>query len=195
MRWLEAQLSLTDPKTAASHRHDTIICGHIPPYIEYWDPVVWNRAVDPESSWDVYMRERIVPVIEASDLHRRKLIKMVLGGHSHIYQRGMRNGILYIIAGGAGGELEDPVNGRVENYGFYHSTRAIHHYGLLELGHCTARWRAFGLWEGDDVPIDEIEVPLRALVPLRSNASASSEAGAAPLVPHGCAEVGLQPNP
>ena len=140
VRWLEAQLSLTDPSTAVSHRHDTIICGHIPPFIEYWDPVVWNRAVDPESSWDVYMRERIVPVIEASDLHRRKMIKMVLGGHSHIYQRGERNGITYVIMGGGGATLETPLE-RVANWSMYDKTFFTHHYGWLERRPGLAGWQ------------------------------------------------------
>ncbi len=156
VRWLETQLSLNDPNTVASHRHDTIICGHIPPYIEYWDPVVWNRAADPESSWDVYMRERIVPVIESSDLHRRKMIKMVLGGHSHLYQRGERNGITYVIMGGGGATLESPQE-RVANWSMYDKTLFVHHYGWLERRPGLAGWQ-WRVYDIHNALIDSVNI-------------------------------------
>ena len=144
VRWLEQQLTLSDPKTSAAHRHDTIICAHIPPFIEYWDPVVWNRASRPESQWDVYMRERIVPVIERSDAHKAGLVRMVLGGHSHIYQRGMRGGVHFIIMGGGGATLEKPVE-RVHNYSMYTKTLFTHHYGWLERRATGWQWQVFDI--------------------------------------------------
>ena len=52
---------------------------------------------------------------------------LVLSGHSHIYQRGERNGIKYVICGGGGGELERE-DDRVENYNIFEVTQPVHHF-------------------------------------------------------------------
>ena len=75
----------------------TIICSHIPPFIEYWDPVTWNSPTAPEHGWGNYMRLRVIPVVEASPVHEAGLVKMVISGHSHLYQRGERNGVQYVF--------------------------------------------------------------------------------------------------
>lgn len=81
------------------------VLGHIPPFIEYWDKTTWAAG---ESSWDDYMQGRIVPLMEAAQTKTPGLVRLVVGGHSHIYQRGKRNGIEYVIIGGGGASLEKP---------------------------------------------------------------------------------------
>lgn len=121
--WLRGRLNNALHSPAA-----TIICGHIPPFIEYWEPTVWAAG---ESSWDVYMRTRVIPVVEDSVTFRQGRLKMVLGGHSHIYQRGERNGVQYVIMGGGGAQLESPAE-RVANHSMYSVTRFEHHYAWLD---------------------------------------------------------------
>ena len=91
--WLKAQLSLGGG--GGGEGRSTIICSHIPPFIEYWDPVTWNSPTAPEHGWGNYMRLRVIPVVEASPVHEAGLVKMVISGHSHLYQRGERNGVQY----------------------------------------------------------------------------------------------------
>ena len=117
------------------------------------EPWIW----DPESSWDVYMRERIVPVIEASDLHKRQMVRMVLGGHSHIYQRGQRNGITYVIMGGGGATLESPLE-RVANWTMYEKTLFTHHYGWLERKPGPAGWWQWRVYDIHNTLIDTVNV-------------------------------------
>lgn len=155
LQWLENELQSVHARTALLR----VVIVHIPPFLEFWEPGAWRRG---ESEWGRFVRDSCVPLFE------RFGVDVVISGHSHIYQRGTRNGVTYVITGGAGGELEDEVGGRVQDFAFYNVTRAAHHYGLLELGRCKARWRAFGLWGGDERAMDEVEVQLGSLEPLRS---------------------------
>lgn len=67
---------------------------------------------------------------------------MVISGHSHIYQRGAKFGVTYIVTGGAGGELESE---RVAETGVYEDsvTRAVHHYGLIDASRCSLQWAVY----------------------------------------------------
>jgi hypothetical protein len=51
-----------------------------------------------------------------------------MSGHSHIYQRGERNGIVYMVSGGAGAPLEEMRANHVQNYSMYTVTAQRHHY-------------------------------------------------------------------
>ena len=52
-----------------------------------------------------HVREKWVPLFE------QYKVDVVISGHSHVYQRGRKNDVTYIISGGAGAELED-----IDNY-------------------------------------------------------------------------------
>ena len=60
-------------------------------------------------------------------------VDVVISGHSHVYQRGRKNDVTYIISGGAGAELEDIDNYRVANYKFYKVTIGKHHVLKLKV--------------------------------------------------------------
>jgi predicted phosphodiesterase len=105
---------------SASYR--IVIC-HIAPFIEFWEPNAWFKKK--EKDWGNYVRTKWVPIFEG---YR---VNVVISGHSHIYQRGRKNNIMYIISGGAGAMLEDINTHRVEDHKFYEVTIAKHH--LLKL--------------------------------------------------------------
>jgi predicted phosphodiesterase len=99
--------------------HFRIVCTHAPPFLEYWDPKSWH---DGESQWGLYVRQEWVPLFE------RFRVDLVMSGHSHIYQRGERNGIVYMVSGGAGAPLEEMRANHVQNYSMYTVTAQRHHY-------------------------------------------------------------------
>ena len=49
-----------------------------------------------------YLRKKYVPLFE------KYHVKMVLTGHTHIYERSIKSGVHYIIAGPAGGSRDIP---------------------------------------------------------------------------------------
>eukprot|EP01127_Copromyxa_protea_P005207 TRINITY_DN150_c1_g3_i1.p1 TRINITY_DN150_c1_g3~~TRINITY_DN150_c1_g3_i1.p1 ORF type:complete len:453 (-),score=79.68 TRINITY_DN150_c1_g3_i1:86-1444(-) len=59
-----------------------VLLTHIPPYIEYWEPIPWEKG---EKNWGKFVREYYLPHAEAEGLD------LVLGGHTHMYQRGCRH--------------------------------------------------------------------------------------------------------
>jgi predicted phosphodiesterase len=63
-------------------------------------------------------------------LFERHHVQLVLSGHQHNYQRGTRAQVLYVITGGAGGNLDREM---VESYGFYDKTVIDHHYLILTI--------------------------------------------------------------
>lgn len=69
---------------------------------------------------------------------RSQRVDVVIGGHSHLYQRGASNGVHYFIIGGGGGDLEDT---RVKDYRLYSKTSLEHHHVVLELTGCEFKWQ------------------------------------------------------
>eukprot|EP01129_Flabellula_baltica_P009646 TRINITY_DN396_c1_g1_i1.p1 TRINITY_DN396_c1_g1~~TRINITY_DN396_c1_g1_i1.p1 ORF type:complete len:398 (-),score=69.06 TRINITY_DN396_c1_g1_i1:6-1199(-) len=118
LQWFESELK-KDHKVKF-----TVVVCHIAPYIEYWEPHAWEEKY--EKVWNVFMREKYVPLFE------RYKVDMVISGHSHIYQRGEKNGIMYTIIGGGGGSLEGPQD-KVEEYNFFTKSYFDHHYTIMEI--------------------------------------------------------------
>ncbi|KAG0142574.1 hypothetical protein CROQUDRAFT_717597 [Cronartium quercuum f. sp. fusiforme G11] len=85
-RWLLWEMARPEWKEASIR----IILVHIPPFVEYWDPVMWFGGH--ESFWGQYVRTRFTPHFHAtSTLTRRYDIppaSLVISGHSHAYSRG-----------------------------------------------------------------------------------------------------------
>ena len=116
--WFQSALESDDYKNARYR----IVLIHIAPYIEYWERYAWEKKG--ESHWNEKVRELYAPLFE------RHSVQLVLSGHQHNYQRGTRNQVLYVITGGAGGNLDQEM---VVNYGFYEKTIIHHHYLMLTL--------------------------------------------------------------
>lgn len=108
---------------------------HIPPFIEYWDRDSWVNKN--ESDWGSFVRTYYFPLLVEAG------VDVVIGGHSHIYQRGEHMTVdLLVVGGGGGSPLETD---HVENYGVYEVTKAVHHYGLFDISDCKLQWRAYDL--------------------------------------------------
>jgi len=86
--WLENELSSIETQSAtwrfAFHHH--------PPYSEGWDSPGYDGEPD--------VRDYIVPLYETYDL------TACFAGHTHDYERGIRNDVLYFITGGGGAPLD-----------------------------------------------------------------------------------------
>lgn len=135
LQWLQAELA--SPQTQSCPW--IVVLAHIPPFVEFWEPEAWERG---ESEWGAFMRTKYVDVFE------RHGVDMVISGHSHLYQRGRRHGIEYVVAGGGGASpLEDT---RVAEYDLYSVSWPVHHYGLLQTyKRCTLQWRTFDLLDDE----------------------------------------------
>ena len=83
-------------------------------------------------------------------------IQTVIAGHSHIYQRGERNGITYVIMGGGGATLESPLE-RVANWSMYDKTLFTHHYGWLERRPGSGGWQ-WRVYDIHNALIDSVNV-------------------------------------
>ena len=133
------KLELESPEfKAASFR---IVLVHIPPFMEFWDPVTWERG---EKNWGRFVRDRYVQLFEQHG------VDLVMSGHQHNYERGHKNDVTYLIIGGAGGQLEQD---RVETWGYFEVVHNLYHYGVMDVYHDTLVWRVFDI-EGR--PLDEL---------------------------------------
>ncbi|CCG81666.1 protein of unknown function [Taphrina deformans PYCC 5710] len=120
----------SDAAQSATRR---IVLVHIPPFVEYWDPGPWRAG---EKMWGAFVRDKWVPIFAAQN------VDLVISGHQHNYQRGRKQGIMYVIAGGAGGTLD---HDKVEDYSLDDGLTIIdHHFGVLELDiQGGIHWRLF----------------------------------------------------
>lgn len=67
-------------------------------------------------------------------------LDVLIAGHSHLYQRGAKDGVNYFIIGGGGGVLE---NERVKDYGIYSKSIVDYHRVIVDLEGCELYWNAF----------------------------------------------------
>ena len=88
----------------------TVALLHVGPYVEYWDPAVWRSPALNESAWADFVRRDFAPLFEEFG------VDVVASGHSHVYLRGWRNGVLYLNTGGGGAGLERGEGDRVESF-------------------------------------------------------------------------------
>ncbi|GAB5587355.1 hypothetical protein Unana1_02255 [Umbelopsis nana] len=124
--WLEAELQSEETRLAKFR----IVVVHIPPFMEFWDPIPWSQG---ESEWGRFVRDRFVPLFE------RYGVDLVVSGHQHNYERGERNGVMYGIIGGAGGDLDYD---RVDDWHMYQKTQVDFHFVTVEIGQLNSeKWQ------------------------------------------------------
>ncbi|PLW40273.1 hypothetical protein PCASD_08547 [Puccinia coronata f. sp. avenae] len=86
-RWLLWEMARPEWKEASIR----IILIHIPPFIEFWEKLMWTHGH--ESAWGSYVRTRFAPHFHGlSGMTQRYDIppaSLVISGHSHMYARGM----------------------------------------------------------------------------------------------------------
>ncbi|KAJ1918523.1 hypothetical protein H4219_002537 [Mycoemilia scoparia] len=159
LRFLEKELESTyqDPDV-----NFVIVVVHIPPYVEYWDPVSWFEKG--EKYWGREVKE------EYDVLFRKYMVDLVVSGHQHNYQRSKikdsnqegyvagENAInpVYAIIGGAGGTLDTE---QVEEYSMYDVTSIQFHYVELSITSHTLYWTARDAFSGKI--FDEFTLPNR----------------------------------
>lgn len=115
--WLEAEL-------LKAHLQKTpfkIVICHIPPFVEFWDRKGWDAK---DSIRTIFIRTRLVPLFE------KYRVDLVLSGYQKNYQRGIHNGVNYVITGGSGGRID---RHRVDDYAFYKKVIFDNHFLLLRL--------------------------------------------------------------
>jgi len=87
-KWIEADLA-----SAAAQKSDWLfVAFHHPGYSEGWDSPGYDGEED--------VRTYLMPLLEKYG------VDMVFNGHTHDYERGVFNGVYYIISGGGGAALD-----------------------------------------------------------------------------------------
>lgn len=144
LAWLETVLAAPATQRAPFR----VVLFHTPPFIEFWEPASWQAG---GNQWSPAVRARLVAILE------RHHVDLVLSGHQHNYQRGFKNGIHYVVCGGAGGIMDRT---RIEDHGVYKKTLFVHHYLLL---HATPVSIEVHAYDQRDRQIDYISVPRNVL--------------------------------
>ncbi|MCO6358044.1 hypothetical protein GBO34_18725 [Roseivirga pacifica] len=122
-RWFMEQIQ-SEAWTSAKWR---FLISHHPPYSQGW----------PGYHGEISLREVLEPLYEEAK------IDMVIAGHTHDYERLIKNygaqQIAFVVVGGAGGGLE-PIENAV--YPKMDTVMSIHHFGLINVIGDTLNFRA-----------------------------------------------------
>ena len=121
-QWLQAELARPETRRAAFR----IVCFHRPPFVNLWNGGGYTGEQFVRNDW--------TPLLAAGN------VDVVISGHAHNYNRGVTNGVTYIISGGGGGTLDVE---RVANWGLFTVEYSRYHYGLMEVNGGTMLWQAF----------------------------------------------------
>jgi len=120
--WLTNELARPQTQNAAFR----VVCFHKLPYAN-----LWNGGGYTGETW---VRNDWVPLF--AHYH----VDAVINGHAHNYNRGVTNGVTYLVVGGGGGALDTE---RVASWPLFTVEYSRHHYGLMEINGPTLTWRAF----------------------------------------------------
>ena len=132
VKWLESELS----SKATQKSPFRIALVHVPPFMEY----------DPKYD-SVFAKTRLVPLLE------KYRVDLVLSGHQRNYQRGFKNGVNYVISGGAGGPIH--TKRACDNF-MFKQTIFKHHYLMLRITREALIVRVFST---SDVLLDTLHIP------------------------------------
>lgn len=114
---------------AAQNADFVVVAFHHPPYTNLWDQPGFNGMPYERNVW--------VPLFEQYD------VDLVISGHAHCYERGVQNGVTYLVVGGAGGTLDTVP--QVPPWPFISVALSVHHYAILDAAPGTLRWAAYDL--------------------------------------------------
>lgn len=135
--WLQAELARPETQRAAFR----IVCFHRPPWVNLWNGGGYVGEFFVRNDW--------------TPLFTQGNVDVVICGHAHNYNRGMTNGVTYIISGGGGGTLDVE---RVANWPLFTVEYSRYHYGLMEVTGNTMLWQAF---DNNNQLIDLLTLPSR----------------------------------
>jgi acid phosphatase type 7 len=109
--WIVETLSSPEAQSAQWR----FVTHHHPAYSEGWNPCDYDG--------DLEVREILVPLMETYG------VDAVFNGHTHGYERGLLNGVAYVIAGGGGGTLDH----FCQHWPHVVISRYIHHYVTVDI--------------------------------------------------------------
>jgi len=113
----------------------TIVYFHHPPYCELWEGWAGDQNV----------RDYLVPQFEAFD------VDFVFNGHTHGYERGLLNGVYYIISGGGGGGLDY----YARDWAHIAKSKSIHHYTKVNINGKSFELTAI---DKDSIVVDKVSI-------------------------------------
>jgi predicted phosphodiesterase len=135
--WLQAELARPETQRAAFR----IVCFHRPPFVNLWNGGGYTGETFVRNDW--------VPLLAQGN------VDVVISGHAHNYNRGLTNGVTYIISGGGGGTIDVE---RVANWPLFTVEYSRYHYGLMEVNGNTLLWQAF---DNNNVLLDMLTLQSR----------------------------------
>ncbi len=122
------QQALASPEAAAAEFR--IVVFHRPPWTRLWD----LTGIFTGYNGETWVRSDWVPIIEAAG------VDLVISGHSHSYQRGVRNGTHYLIVGGGGGTLDTYNRPAGSGWPTFQVVQSTYHYNLMEVSGNVLTW-------------------------------------------------------
>jgi hypothetical protein len=119
--WLTNELARPETQNAAFR----VVCFHKPPYCNLWNGGGYTGETWVRTDW--------VP------LFQQYHVDAVINGHSHCYDRGVTNGVTYLIVGGGGGAVDTE---RVAYWPLFTVEYSRYHYGLMQVKGHVLTWSA-----------------------------------------------------
>jgi hypothetical protein len=135
--WLVNELSRRQTQNAAFR----VVAFHKPPYVNLWNGGGYTGEAWVRADW--------VPLF--AQYH----VDLVINGHAHNYNRGITNGVTYLIVGGGGGALDTE---RVAFWPLFTVEYSRYHYGLSQISGRTLTWTAY---DDSDQLLDNLILPSR----------------------------------
>ncbi|HRT56842.1 MAG TPA: metallophosphoesterase [Candidatus Paceibacterota bacterium] len=120
--WLTNELARPETQNAAFR----VVCFHRLPYAN-----LWNGGGYTGETW---VRNDWVP------LFQQYHVDLVINGHAHNYNRGVTNGVVYLVVGGGGGALDTE---RVAYWPLFTVEYSLYHYGLMAVRGPMLTWDVF----------------------------------------------------
>jgi len=135
--WLTNELARPETQKATFR----VVAFHKLPYAN-----LWNGGGYTGESW---VRTDWVPLF--AQYH----VDLVINGHAHNYNRGITNGVTYVVVGGGGGELDTQ---RVASWPLFTVEYSRYHYGLSQINNRALTWKAY---DDSDQLLDALVLPSR----------------------------------
>ena len=120
--WLLAELNRPETQRAAFR----IAVFHRPPYVNLWNGGGYTGETFVQNDW--------VP------LFIQKHVDLVISGHMHGYQRGLTNGVMYVVSGGGGGTIDTEV---VADWPLVQVEHSQHHFDIMTVNGRELSWETY----------------------------------------------------
>jgi len=147
--WLQAELNRPETQRAAFR----VVCFHKPPYVNLWNGGGYTGEPFVQADW--------------APLFAQENVDLVICGHMHAYQRGVTNGVVYVVSGGGGGTIDTEV---VANWPLVQVGYSQHHFDIMRVNGPTLEWETY---DTSNMPLDLFTLQSRVpIVAWQSNTPA-----------------------